>query len=65
MKNGLAKALHLGTSKVAALQTLWIDVDSTAKTVYGKQEGAAKGYNTHKKEGVLLSSSVSFLHAYK
>jgi len=27
----------------------WVDIDSTVKTVYGKQEGAKKGYNTHKK----------------
>jgi hypothetical protein len=27
----------------------WVDIDSTVKTVYGKQEGAEKGFNTHKK----------------
>ncbi len=38
-----------GTSKIGLLQTLWIDVDSSVKTVCGKQQGTAKGYNTHKK----------------
>jgi len=38
-----------GISKVNLLQTLWIDVDSSVKTVCGKQEGVAKGYNPHKK----------------
>jgi len=28
---------------------LWIDIDSTVKTVYGEQEGSAKGYNPHKR----------------
>ncbi len=27
----------------------WVDIDSTVKTVYGKQEWAEKGYNPHKK----------------
>jgi hypothetical protein len=31
-----------GTSKVNLLQTLWIDVDSSVKTVCGKQEGSPK-----------------------
>ncbi len=30
-------------------QSLTLDVDSTVKTVYGKQEGAAKGFNSQKK----------------
>ena len=28
---------------------LWVDVDSTVITVYGKQKGAEKGFNPHKK----------------
>lgn len=31
------------------LTTLTLDADSTVKTVYGKQQGAAKGYNGEKK----------------
>ncbi|MDW7682371.1 MAG: transposase, partial [bacterium] len=30
------------------LQSITLDVDSTVKTVYGHQQGAAKGYNPHK-----------------
>jgi len=30
-------------------QSIWIDVDSTVKTVYGNQEGAARGYNPHRR----------------
>jgi len=41
-------ALRAGTSKVAAFRQMWIDVDSTVDTVFGYQEGAAKGYNPHK-----------------
>ena len=43
------RAARAGTSRVNLLQTLWIDVDSSVKTVYGNQEGVAKGYNPHKK----------------
>ena len=39
------KALRAGKSKIAASSCMVIDVDSTEKTVYGSQEGAAKGYN--------------------
>jgi len=30
-------------------ETITLDADSTVQTVYGNQEGAAKGYNPHKK----------------
>src|SRR3989338_3691210 len=30
------------------LTSLWFDFDSTARTLYGHQEGVAKGYNPHK-----------------
>jgi hypothetical protein len=43
------KALRNGTSMVRACSCHIIDVDSTVKTVYGNQEGAAKGYNPHKR----------------
>ncbi len=43
------KARLAETSQIATLQTLWIDVDSSAKTVCGKQEGTANGYNPDKK----------------
>ena len=54
------KALREGTSKVATLKTLWIDVDSSVKTVCGKQEGVAKGYNPHKKGGHSYHPQLAF-----
>jgi hypothetical protein len=42
-------ALRAGSATVGAQRVLWIDVDSTVKTVYGDQEGAAKGYNPEKR----------------
>lgn len=43
------KGLRSGKSKVGAAHCLTVDVDSTEKTVYGSQEGAAKGFNSHKR----------------
>jgi hypothetical protein len=43
------QALRAGVSPIAAQCIQWIDGDSTVKTVYGNQEGAAKGYNPHKR----------------
>jgi hypothetical protein len=42
-------ALRAGVSKIGAIREIWIDVDSTVKTVFGEQEGSAKGYNPEKK----------------
>ena len=42
------KALRSGTSNVGGLCSLLIDVDSTVKTAYGKQQGVSVGYNPHK-----------------
>jgi hypothetical protein len=38
-------ALRSGKNNIGAQPCLKVYVDSTVKTVYGKQEGAAKGYN--------------------
>ena len=43
------KALRSGTSNVGGLRHLVIDVDSTVKTAYGKQQGVSVGYNPHKR----------------
>ena len=43
------QALRRGVSRIATQCIQWIDVDSTVKTVFGQQEGAEKGYNTHKR----------------
>ncbi len=42
-------ALRSGLSTIGVARQMWMDVDSTAKTVYGHQEGAAKGYNPEKR----------------
>jgi hypothetical protein len=52
--------LREGKSKVRALGKVWIDGDSTVKTVYGKQEGAEKGYNPHKKGALAYHPLVAF-----
>lgn len=44
-----ARAHRTGRSSVAVATQKWIDIDSSVKTVYGHQEGAAKGYNTEKR----------------
>jgi len=54
------KALRAGSNKVAALTTLWIDVDSSVKTVFGKQEGVAKGDNPHKKGAYSYHPQLAF-----
>jgi len=43
------RAWRSGRSQVGLFCQLWIDIDSTVKTVYGRQEGSAKGYNPHKR----------------
>ncbi len=41
---------HLQNSVLPALNKPWIlDIDTTIKTLFGKQEGAEVGYNPHKK----------------
>jgi len=43
------QALRSGKSKIGIAHRTVVDVDSTVKTVYGSQQGAAKGYNPHKR----------------
>jgi hypothetical protein len=54
------QALRLGKSKVRVLPNLWVDGDSTVKTVYGKQEGAQKGFNSHKKGALSYHPLLAF-----
>ena len=44
-----ARALRAGCSRIAIQCQKWVDADSSVKTVYGRQEGSAKGYNPHKR----------------
>jgi hypothetical protein len=53
-------ALRQGRDLIGARRYLAIDVDSTVKTVYGRQEGAAKGYNPHKKGALSYHPLLAF-----
>ncbi len=53
-------ALQAGTSKVAAFRQIWIDVDSTVDTVFGHQEGAAKGYNPGRRGALSYHPIIAF-----
>lgn len=54
------KALRSGKSKIRCIYCLLVDVDSTEKTVYGSQQGAAKGYNPHKRGAVSYHPLLAF-----
>jgi hypothetical protein len=56
-----ARALSAGVSSVATQCIKWIDVDSTVLTVFGHQEGAAKGYNPHKRGALSYHPLLAFL----
>ena len=58
-------ALRSGGATVGAQRRLWIDVDSTVKTVYGEPEGAAKGYNPHKRGAKSYHPLLAFCTATK
>jgi len=53
-------ALRQGRDLIGARRFVAIDVDSTVKTVYGRQEGAAKGYNPHKKGALSYHPLLAF-----
>lgn len=48
------------TGSLKRRQSFWIDIDSTVKTVYGKQEGAEKGYNPDKKGALSYHPQLAF-----
>jgi len=54
------RALKSGAWLPGTLYRSWIDVDSTVKTVYGRQEGAEKGYNPTKKGAYSYHPLVAF-----
>lgn len=54
------QALHTGVSRIAGQGVQWIDGDFTVKTVHGTQEGAAKGYNPHKKGALSYHPLLAF-----
>lgn len=53
-------ALRSGKSSTAAKPYYVIDVDSTEKTAYGRQQGVAKGYNPHKRGGKSYHPLLAF-----
>lgn len=54
------RALRAGKSRIALQCQKWIDIDSTVKTVYGCQEGSAKGYNPHKQGALSYHPILAF-----
>lgn len=58
------KSLRSGNIEVG-LCTQWVDVDSSVVTVYGTQEGAAKGYNPHKRGALSYNPLLAFSTATK
>ena len=53
-------ALRSGKSNVGVVRKMWVDVDSTVKTVFGHQEGAAKGYNPQKRGALSYHPLMAF-----
>ncbi len=43
------RLMQTGERLRSAAFVMWVDVDSTVETVFGDQEGTAKGYNEHKR----------------
>jgi len=54
------EALRRGTSSIAVRSPLLIDVDSTEKTAWGKQEGVKKGYNPRRMGRVSYHPLLAF-----
>ena len=54
------RATKSGALQPGHLYRSWVDVDSTVKTVFGRQEGAAKGYNPVKKGALSYHPLVAF-----
>jgi len=58
-------ALRTGKNNVGAMSCFTVDCDSTVKTVYGQQQGAAKGYNPHKKGALSYHPLLAFCSVTK
>ena len=54
------RAMKTGALQAGHFYKSWIDVDSTVKTVFGFQEGAAKGYNPFKRGALSYNPQVAF-----
>ena len=51
--------------KASGLESITLDADSTVKSVFGNQEGAAKGYNPHKKNAKSYHPLLVFVSEMK
>jgi hypothetical protein len=60
-----ARAMKSGALQSGHFYKTWIDVDSTVKTVFGFQEGAAKGYNPFKRGALSYNPQVAFCSGTK
>ena len=54
------RAMKTGALQAGHFYKSWIDVDSTVKTVFWFQEGAAKGYNPFKRGALSYNPQVAF-----
>lgn len=60
MRGRVWKRARVFTSRLMR-ESMWIDVDSTVKTTYGKkQEGAEVGYNPHKRGAPCYNPQLAF-----
>lgn len=59
------RAVRSGHKLRSALVEMWVDVDSTVEGVYGKQEGAEKGYNPSKKGQASYHPLMAFVSETK
>ncbi len=54
------KCFDNGVLSNSLRRVMWIDVDSTVKTSYGRQEGVKKGYNPHKRGALSYHPLLAF-----
>ena len=54
------RAVQTGEHLRSAALVMWVDVDSTVETVFGEQEGTAKGYNEHKRGALSYHPLLGF-----
>lgn len=59
------RAITTGALQPGHYYRSWIDVDSTIKTVYGTQQGAAKGYNPFRRGALSYHPQIAFCHETK
>jgi hypothetical protein len=53
------RAMTSGALQAGHFYKSWIDVDSTVNTIFGSQEGVAKGYNPFKRSALSYNPQVA------